>query len=728
MRWIDTFPWVRQYDSSDCGLACLSMICKYYGMHNNFTINDYQYFISKDGISLESIVEIAKLQDFDVKCGKIEFAQLKEAAPLSCILYWDRRHFVVLYDIIEKGGNSFFKIADPGKRKLCFSEHEFFPHWSENIDSQGIVILLEPKNRVPNRENKKKVKDGISLFDIIVKYKTGVFLIGLGVFIGAIIQLVLPFLTQYIVDVGIEKKSLHVILMILLGQMALATGDMANDFFRRSFVLKIGYHFSSNLLTEMVKKMLLLPARFFDSRQIGDLLQRLQDNAKIERFLTTHFVDMVFSIVTIVVLGGVMLFYSTEILSIFIIGSLLYVFWASFFVKRKKRLNYSLFNMKAKNQSKYLEIIKGIYEIKLDNDIENNQNTIGSIQKEIYKLNLQSFKIDLSIEIGQLFLNETKNFIITFLSAYFVIKQEFSFGMMLSIQYIIGEMNVPINQLITYINGYQDAKFSLERLNSIFTQKDEYLGHIKYDGTNANRIKINDLSFKYIKSGEDVLHHINLDIPMNKTIAIVGASGSGKTTLVKLLLKLYPVESGKILIGDTALNDIDTISWRQNCGAVMQEGYIFSDTIKNNIILNNPYEEIRFNQAVRMANVDEFVLNFAYKYETKIGSEGLSMSQGQKQRILIARTIYKAPKIIFFDEATNSLDAKNERVIVTNMNNFLKGRTAFIVAHRLSTVKNADIILVMDHGEIIEQGNHKSLVDLKGYYYQLIKNQLEIAE
>ncbi len=726
--WIDTFPLIRQYDRADCGLACLSMICKYYHLENSFDANKYQFFVSRDGISLEAIIDIAKQENFEVKCGRIELQKLITEAQLPCILYWDKKHFVVLYKIIRKSNMYIFKIADPSYRKFKCSWEQLLQHWGDSCRQDGIVVLLQPSKIEDRVEHMHKTKKDMTLFSIVSKYKRGISYIGIGVFIGAVIQVILPFLTQNIVDRGIRENSMEIIFDILLAQMALVTGNMLNDFFRRNLVLKIGSLFTMNILTNMVKKLLQLPVRFFDSRQTGDFLQRLQDNDKVERFVTTHFVNMVFSVVTIIVLSVVMCIYSLKILIVFLLGSLIYVGWASFFVIQRKNLNYSLFSMKARNQSKFLEIINGIYEIKLQNNVEANENEIRDIQKGLYNLNMKAFRIDQGIQVGYIFINELKNLIITFLSAYLVIKNKFTLGTMLSIQYIIGEMNVPINQFITYINGCQDAKFSLDRLNSIFTQKNEELGKISYEQASADLIRINNLSFRYLKTGSCILDHISLCLPRKAVIAIVGSSGSGKTTLIKLLLKLYYPDDGEITIGDVNLNDIDTISWRKNCGAVMQDGFLFSDTIRNNIIMNSTFDQEKFNRAVNIANVDDFVKGFAYRYETVIGSSGMNMSQGQKQRVLIARTIYKDPQIFFFDEATNALDAKNERSIVMNMKEILVGKTTFIVAHRLSTVKNADLILVMDHGRIVEQGNHKSLIDRKGFYYQLIKNQLEIAE
>lgn len=730
MRFIKKFPLIRQFDKADCALACLRMLCKYYHFADCFDDNNYQYYISKDGVALDAVVEIARLQHFDVACGKISIEQLAEEALLPCILFWDKNHFVVLYDIKTQRGKKVFKIADPDKGKMKYSLQEFKKHWCKNDDENnkiGIAILLEPNtqslpNILPIISHEK-----VSLIPVLGQYKKMLAYIVIGICIGALIQLVFPFLTQSIVDVGIKDRNLDFIFVILLGQMLLITGNMFNDFLRKCFVLRLGSCFSIKLLTDLVGKLLKLPVRFFDSKHIGDFLQRLQDHDKVERFITTHFVNFLFSVITLLVLSVVLIIYSKKIFLIFFVGSVLYILWTFIFISKRKRLNYTLFSIKARNQSKYHEIIKGISEIKLQNSMQSNQKEIEEIQKDIYEVNSKALRIDQYLETGNIFINELKNIIITFFSAYLVIKNDFTLGAMLSIQYIIGQLNVPICQFITFINGFQDAKLSLDRMNNIFIKKDEDKGSVRLENIVGQHIVIKNLNFKYLLSGNDVLKNINLRLSIGQVIAIVGASGSGKTTLVKLLLKLYEPTEGIIKIGNTDLHDIETSSWRNNCGAVLQDGYIFSNSIKNNIIMSVPYDEPRFLEAARISNIEPFVDDLTYRYDTMIGDNGINLSQGQKQRILIARAIYKSPEILFFDEATNALDANNEKIIVENLHTFLNGKTAFIVAHRLSTVKDADIILVLDYGRIVEQGTHDALVKTKGYYYQLIKNQLELG-
>ena len=724
------FRIVRQYDSVDCALACLKMICQHYKMYHSLDASEYSYYISKDGISLASVVEIARKNHFEVTCGKVFLEQLTQEVTLPCILYWNRNHFVVLYKISQLHGKFFFHMADPAKGHVVFSLSEFEQHWStDTVDSraQGIVILLEPDGNCQPTTVKKRKTEKKTFLPILLSYKKMLLYLLLGVLIGAGIQMAFPILTQWIVDKGIEGGDISFILMVLIGQMALITGNMFNDFFRKVLVLKLGSRFSISLLTDLVAKMLRLPVRFFDSKPMGDFIQRLQDHDKVERFVTVYFVNCVFSLITLLVLGIVLMTYNGYIFLVFVLGSILYIIWTYLFVNKRKTLNYELFAVKAKNQGKYYEILKGITEIKLQNLEQRNRDDIENIQKNLYHTNVKALKIDQYLDVGNVFINELKNILITFLSAYFVIRGDITFGMMMSIQYIIGELNVPIAQFLTFIAGYQDAKLSLDRMNSIFSIDNEEDGGKEAFKPQHGVISVEHLHFKYVMSGNDILHDMNLCLPLGKKIAIVGSSGSGKTTLVKLLLKLYEPTQGKIVVSNTDIKNVKNRLWRNSCGAVLQDGFIFSGTLRENIILEKSFNEERFHQAVSISNVETFAEPLPYKYETRIGDNGMRLSQGQIQRILIARAIYKNPDIFFFDEATNSLDANNEKDILEKLKPILKGKTVFVVAHRLSTVKDADIILVMDHGTIIEQGTHTSLVEKQGYYYQLIRNQLELG-
>lgn len=724
------FPIIRQYDSVDCAMACLKMICKHYGIEDLFDENDYLYYISKDGISLASVVEIAQKSNFDVTCGMVYVEQLLQEVQLPCILFWNNNHFVVLYKVNRLKEKVVFYIADPAKGRIRLSLDDFVQHWSPKTiekEKQGIVILLEPF-KYGGGLSEKKNTERKSFLPILLTFRKALFSILIGVILGAVIQLAFPFLTQIIVDSGIERKDINLIMLVLSGQMALVTGNMFVVFYRRSIVLKIGSTLSIKILTELVSKMLMLPVRFFDSKQMGDFIQRLQDHDKVERFVTVYFIDFAFSLITLLVLGIVLLIYNGFIFFLFSLGSTLYILWTYIFINKKKNLIHELFVIKSKSQSKYYEILKSITEIKLQNQELENKVEIENIQTEAYLVNLKMLKIDQYIDVGNIFINELKNILITFVSANFVIRGYITLGMMMSIQYIIGELNVPIAQFLTFIGSYQDAKLCLNRMNCIFSIKNEKDGKTNNVNFNEGKIYVNHLYFKYVMSDNYVLHDINIELPMGKTIAIVGSSGSGKTTFVKILLKLYEPTLGGISIGDINIKDIQNESWRNCCGAVLQDGYIFSGTVKSNIIMGKPFDKEKFHQAITISNVSTFAKSLPYKYDTQIGDNGMTLSQGQKQRLLIARAIYKDPDILFFDEATNSLDARNEKEIIENLQPFLLSKTVFIVAHRLSTVKGADIILVMDHGSIIEEGTHSTLINKRGYYYRLIKNQLELGE
>lgn len=724
------FPFIRQFDSADCALACIRMLCKFYNIPNCFDRNEYFYYTSNDGVALDAVLEIAKRNHFTTECGKIGINELIENISEPCILYWNRNHYVILYKVV-RGKKTQFKIADPSKGKLIISIDEFKKAWGiEEVQNEifGVAILLRPdKSAITIEENgtDSGKHSAISILSFIKKDKRTFFLIILGTFLGCLIQLAFPFMTQAIVDKGIYNQNIEMVIAILGGQFLLITGNLINDYFRKWMSLKFGYKFSLNLFADLINKLLKLPMRFFDSKHIGDFLQRFQDHDKIERFITNHIVNFTFSFISLIVLSIVLMTFSYSMFIVFIIGSILYIIWTLLFVNKKKIVNQKIFYLKSINQSRYHELIKGISEIKIQNYKDSNLKQIADLQNKLYENNIINLKIERKIESGNIFINELKNLIITFISAYLVIHGELTLGAMLSVQYIIGQLNVPINQLIVFINNYPEAVLSLQRINDILIKNDEPPGVDNI--CNSQDIMLDNLSFKYLITGDNVIQNISAIIPAGKTTAIVGASGSGKTTLIKILLKLYNPTCGNILYGTTNLIDVKTDVWHEACGAVLQDGYIFSDTIAKNIIMDRELDTDKLLQAIKIANIESFINNLPFKLDTKIGDEGINLSQGQKQRILIARTIYKDPTIIFFDEATNSLDTKNERIIIENLSSYLINKTAIIVAHRLSTVRNADLILVMDKGKIVEKGNHDSLILKRGYYYDLIKNQLELG-
>jgi len=420
-----------------------------------------------------------------------------------------------------------------------------------------------------------------------------------------------------------------------------------------------------------------------------------------------------------------------KIFVVFLFGSILYALWVIIFMKKRKELDYKRFAQMADNQSNVIQLITGMQEIKLNNCEKQKRWEWERIQARLFKVSVKSLALNQYQQAGSMFINELKNIIISFMAAAAVIHGEMTLGMMMAVQYIIGQLNSPIAQLIGFMQSAQDAKISLERLSEIHEKEDEEkLEDPKLNLLPAKKnIVIEKLSFQYEgPHSEMVLNNIELKIPEKKITAIVGSSGSGKTTLIKLLLGFYAPIKGEITIGDTGLENFSQRMWRSTCGVVMQDGYIFSDTIAKNIAVSEEIvDKEKLLNAVKAANIQDFIETLPLSYNTKIGQDGHGLSQGQKQRILIARAVYKNPEFIFLDEATNALDANNERVIMDNLNEFFKGRTVVVVAHRLSTVKNADQIVVLEKGKIVESGNHQELTKKRGAYYELVKNQLELG-
>ncbi|HPX77068.1 MAG TPA: ATP-binding cassette domain-containing protein, partial [Bacteroidales bacterium] len=553
----------------------------------------------------------------------------------------------------------------------------------------------------------------------------------LSLIFGSLIQLIFPFLTQSIVDFGIANNNLSFITLVLIAQMVLFVSRMSVDFIRSWIMLHISTRINISLISDFLIKLMKLPIGFFDTKMTGDLLQRIGDHDRIESFLTGQSLATLFSFVNLIIFGIVLVYYSFTIFLVFLIGSALYIGWIYLFMKKRRELDHKRFREASAEQSNKIQLIQAMQEIKLQNAEKQMRWEWERIQVRLFKVSIKGLALSQYQSLGTVFINESKNLIITFLSAYFVVKGNLTLGMMLAIQYIIGQLNSPVSQIIGFVQSWQDAKISMERLGEIHNKEDE-------ENPNEQKInilptdkslKIENIEFQYTPPhSEIVLKDVSLLIPENKVTAIVGTSGSGKTTLVKLLLGFYNHYKGNILLGDNQLKNYSQAWWRSQVGAVMQDGFIFNDTIARNIAVGQEnIDKLRLVEAVKTANIQEFIENLPLGYNTKIGSEGTGLSQGQKQRILIARAVYKNPQYLFFDEATNSLDANNEKIIMDNLNRFFKGRTVVIVAHRLSTVKNADQIVVIEKGEIVEVGTHEHLTNLRGVYFELVKNQLELG-
>lgn len=714
----------------DCGPSCLRMIAAFHG--KNYSLQKLRELshISREGVSWLGLSEAAEAIGFRTIGARITFEQLPEV-PKPCVVHWDQAHFVVVYKV-RKGA---IYVADPAFGLVEYSEKEFKKHWLATVrhgEQKGICLMFEPTPTFFDLEGEDlKTSDFRFLLKYLKPHRKLITQLVLGFFAGSLLQLIFPFLTQSIVDVGINTQDINFIYLVLAAQMMLFLSRMTVDFIRSWILLHISTRINISIISDFLIKLMKLPIGFFDTKMIGDLLQRIGDHRRIERFLTSQSLNVIFSIFNILIFSIVLAIYNWLIFFVFLLGSTLYIAWIFLFLKKRRELDFKRFAQLSDNQSKLIQLINGMQEIKLNNYERQKRWEWERIQARLFKVNISNLSLQQYQQAGSVFINESKNIVITVLAATAVVNGNMTLGMMLAIQYIIGQMNGPLDQMIEFIQVSQDAKISIERLGEIHLQKDE---EQKQDGKLESLpkeadIQINDLVFQYEgPHSPKVLNNITLKIPRGKVTAIVGTSGSGKTTLVKLLLGFYPPVSGSIKIGGSDLMAYRQRWWRTQCGAVMQDGFIFSDTIANNIIVGDEgIDKERLSYAVRMANIHEFIESLPLNYNTKIGSEGVGLSQGQKQRILIARAIYKNPEFIFFDEATNALDANNEKVILENLDEFFAGKTVVVVAHRLSTVKNAHQIVVLDRGEMVEIGNHDELTRKQGAYYHLVKNQLELG-
>lgn len=715
-----------------CGPTCLRMIAKHYGRSISLEKLQKLSETTRSGSSLQGVADAAEKIGFRTLGVKIDFNKLKEDAPLPCIAHWNQNHFVVVYKI-RKG---VVYVADPGHGLLKYSAQEFISHWIGNnaneTTEEGIALLLEPTPKLKQAEaDDFETKKGFSfLYQYLFRYKKFIVQLALGLLVGSLLQLIFPFLTQSVVDVGIQNLDIHFIYLVLIAQLLLFMGQTSVQIIRGWILLHLSTRINISLISDFFIKLMNLPIAFFDTKMTGDIMQRINDHQRIERLLTSTTLDTLFSLFNLIVFGAVLAWYDLKIFAIFFVGSAIYVIWVMLFLKRRKDLDYKRFNQMSSEQSKVIELINGMQEIKLHNAERQKRWSWEFLQARLYKISIKSLALEQTQSIGSSFVNEIKNIFISMFSAKLVIDGQITLGMMMAISYIIGQLNSPIQQLIGFVYSTQDAKIALERLSEIHNKEDEENSEEQKitDVAVDENILLNNVSFRYMGSSEEVLKNLDLEIPANQVTAIVGTSGSGKTTLMKMLLKFYEPEKGEIKLGNTNLSNISQKMWRESSGAVMQEGYIFNDTIANNIAIGETVvNQQKLRQAVKIANIQDFIEQLPLGYNTKIGMEGVGMSTGQKQRLLIARAVYKDPKIIFFDEATSALDANNEKIIMENLNTFFKGRTAVVIAHRLSTVKNADQIVVLEQGKIEEKGTHEELVKLKGKYYHLVKNQLELG-
>ncbi|MDY6801656.1 MAG: peptidase domain-containing ABC transporter, partial [Bacteroidota bacterium] len=666
---------------------------------------------------------------------RITFEQLVKEAPLPCIAHWKQNHFVVVYKIKQTKKGIFVHVADPARGLIKFTREEFISGWAntkEDGEEKGLCLLLETTPDFYSAEDEKPDKSGFKfLFSYLRPYKKIITQLFLGLILGSLLQLIFPFLTQSIVDKGINNQDLGFVTLIIIAQLVLIFSRTIVEFIRSWILLHLGTRINISLISDFLIKMMKLPVSFFDSKMIGDLIQRIGDHRRIESFLTSSTLNILFSFFNLIIFGIVLLVYSVNIFLIFLVGSVLYTLWVYLFMKKRRELDNRRFAQLSDNQSNIIQLITGMQEIKLNNCEKQKRWEWERIQARLFRVNIASLSLNQYQQAGGVFINEVKNVIITFIAAKSVIDGNMTLGMMLAVQYIMGQLNSPINQMISFLQSTQDAKISMERLGEIHQKEDEESDETpKIDILPETRdLNIEKVSFQYEGPHSPfVLDEVDLKIPEQKITAIVGTSGSGKTTLIKLLLGFYQPVKGKIKLGDQYLNNISNRMWREKCGVVMQDGFIFSDSIANNIAVSDEIpDRKKLLHAVKVANIQEFIESLPLGYNTKIGQNGVGLSQGQKQRILIARAVYKNPEFIFFDEATNALDANNERVIMENLEQFFKGKTVVIVAHRLSTVKNADQIVVLEKGKLVEKGTHAELTKKKGAYYELVRNQLELG-
>lgn len=741
------FPFFRQSSAMDCGPTCLRMLAMYYGKHFNIEEIRKLTGFSKEGVNLLGISEAAEKIGFRSIGVQLTYEQLINEIKSPIILHWEQNHFVIaipnfkhsflfrhFHSLKKKEGN--ILIVDPARGKLYYNKIDFLNKWvsttDENENQLGNGLLLEPNSKFQNQIGNKQISFKWKLLYQYLHFKKWqigqVFLL---LAITSILQLAFPFLTQNIVDKGIKNKNLNYITIILIAQLMLVFSRASIDFIRSRILLSVSSFINISLVSDFWRKLIRLPISYFDSVQAGDTIQRIDDNKQIQNFLTGSSINVLFSLFNFIILAFVLLKYNSLLFIFFGTTSILYIIWVKLFLSIRRKINYQTFHLYAKENVATLQMVQGMQEIKLNGAEQIKLLEWENIQKSIFKLNFKSLSYSQIQQAGGLIINQVKDIIITFIAAKLVISGHLTLGSMLAIQYVIGQLSSPVEQFIGFIQTMQDAKISLERLNEIHHLTDEEDPEINYLNQLAeNRsIYIKNLYFTYPGGGnQSVLKNITLKIEEGKTTAIVGLSGSGKTTLLKLLLQFYVIYEGNIQVGEYNLNMISTSFWRKQCGTVLQDSYIFNDTIEKNIAVSDENIDLsKLLDAVKKANILPFIKTLPNGFKTKIGAEGMNISQGQKQRILIARAFYKNPQYLFFDEATNALDSNNEKIIVENMSTFFKGKTVVIVAHRLSTVKNADKIIVLKEGEIVEEGTHNELSQKKGEYFELVKNQLALG-
>ena len=731
------FPNYIQLDSMDCGPSCLRMIAKYYGTSYSLQFLRERSYITREGVSMLGISDAAESIGFRTQGVNISLEQLENDVPLPCIVHWNQNHFIVCYKIKRKKKHTIYYISDPAEGRYSLNEIDFSKGWLTSIhnnESKGNALLLTPTPDFYESINETSIgkeKKLIHYLRYLTPYKSQLIQLTIGMLLGTLFSLILPFLTQMIVDQGIENNNLDLITLVLFSQLILSVTQMTVSFIQSWIALHMNTRLSITLISDFLSKLMKLPLNFFDTKNIGDIMQRIGDHGRIQSFMTGSTISTLLSFFNFIIFACVLAYYNTSILFIFLIGNALYTGWILLFMRYRRQLDNARFAQSSVNQGNMIQMITAMQEIKLNNYEKQQRWKWESIQVKLFKISTKGLALGQYQQIGSIFFNQITSLLISYLAAKSAVYGEMTLGMMMSISYILGQLAGPIGQIIALVQSLQDAKISLERLNEVHNKEDEEqtISNKINEIPNNHSIHFENVCFSYDGSERNyVLENLNLTIPQNKVTAIVGSSGSGKTTIIKLLLGFYTPQKGLIRINEIPITDINPHLWRKHTGAVMQDGFIFSDTIANNIVVGeDAVDKTKLLFAAKTANIEEFINSLPLKYNSKIGMEGNGISQGQRQRLLIARAVYKNPDFIFLDEATNALDANNEHIIMDNMSKFYHGKTVVIVAHRLSTVQNADNIIVLEHGKVIEEGTHSKLIAQKGAYYRLIKNQLELG-
>ncbi len=734
------FPHFLQHDAMDCGPTCLSIIVSFYGKRISIEKLRKLCYATREGTSLLGIGNAAEKLGFHTVGVKLSWEQLRDQAILPCIIHWNQNHFIVVYKIKKKNGKWYVYVSDPAAGLLTYTEEQFLKSWLEihganGKPDMGVTLLIEPTPAFFERDQDDADKERQFSLRHIVRYlvphQQSIIQIFSALVVASLLSLLLPFITQSIVDRGVILGNIGFVKTMLAAQLFIVAGQLANDLIRSWLMLHVTARVSISLISDFLAKLMRLPIAFFDTKMTGDIMQRIQDHSRIQDFLTNSLLSIVMAMVLFIIYGVVLGGYNIIILGIFLSGTILYIGWVLLFLKWRRKLDYMRFQEAANNQSNIVQLIGGMQDIKLNNCEKQKRWEWERIQAKLFRISIKGLTLSQAQQVGGTFIDQTKNIIISFLAAKSVIDGNMTLGMMTALTYIIGQLNAPVSQFISFVREYQDANISMERLGEINNRDDEEpAGEEKiYEIPENADIEFKNVTFQYDgPHSPKVLDGISLKVAHGKVTAIVGASGSGKTTLLKMMLGFYPPSEGSVTLGGCEMEAYSESSWRKKCGCVMQEGYVFSNTIAENIGLCDEIPDmIRVRQAAEVANIREWIESLPLGYNTKIGADGHGLSTGQKQRILIARAAYKNSPYLFFDEATNSLDANNEKLIMENLNHLFDGKTVVVVAHRLSTVKNADKILVVDNGHIIEEGTHLELTARKGYYYELVRNQLELG-